>query len=66
LDHVTIAREKITCAVDAKMDNASIQESLSPLMPRTRRDITNIKQKHPQWTMSTAREHNKLACSESD
>jgi hypothetical protein len=39
LDHVTITREKITCAVDAKMDDALIQESLSPLMPRTRCDM---------------------------
>jgi hypothetical protein len=35
LDHVAITREQVTGAVDAQMDDALVQESLSTLMPRT-------------------------------
>jgi hypothetical protein len=39
LDHVAITREQVMGAVNAQMDDASVQELLSTLMPRTFREM---------------------------
>jgi hypothetical protein len=39
LDHVAITREQVTGTVNAQMDDASVQESLSMLMLRTFCDV---------------------------